>query len=301
MADLVDIILPTHRRPHTIGCAVESVLRQSHADFRLHVVGDGCDDETEAAARAFDDPRVCVYRFPKAAGYGYANRNRVLRRTDGEFVAYLCDDDLWFPDHLERGLAELGAGDLGLVAFRSCHVQYPDTLDPHFFAFDWRGPFATRFLRNWFMGSVTCVHRRRVFDRVGYWNDELFRFGDREFYNRVRVSDVPSAYRDVVTVLRFYAQHWDGRYASIAEPLQRRYVAALGDEAWREALRERARSRGHDLATRRRQWGDFARFGLRSGPKFARFWYQKLSSELRGRRGGADVTRSEERPADHHE
>ncbi len=38
----VDIILATHERPHTIGYAIDSVLRQTHGDLQLHVVGDGC-------------------------------------------------------------------------------------------------------------------------------------------------------------------------------------------------------------------------------------------------------------------
>ena len=271
----VDVILPTHRRPHTVACAVEAVLRQTHSHLTLHVVGDGCDDATEAAVRAVRDPRLRFHRFAKAPGFGYANRNPVLRANAAPFVAYANDDDLWFPDHLERGLAALRHDGLELVAFRSIHVQVPDRLDPHFFAFDWRArPFGA-FLRNWFMGAGTLVHRRRVFERVGYWNELLVRFGDREFFNRARVSGLLSAYVDCVTVLRFYAQHWDAHYAGLAEVPQRRYLAHLADPDWREQVRRRAAPGSRGVAERWRQWMDFARFGVRSGPKFVRFWYER--------------------------
>jgi hypothetical protein len=161
MPAAVDVILPTHRRPHTIAYAVEAVLRQTHSDFALHVVGDGCDDATEAAVRRVSDARVHVHRFAKARGFGYANRNHVLRATSAPLIAYANDDDLWFPDHLERGLAALEQRGLDLVAFRSVHVQVPDLLDPHFFAFDWRVRLGT-FLRNWFLGAGTLLHRRAV-------------------------------------------------------------------------------------------------------------------------------------------
>jgi len=232
----VDIILPTYRRPHTIAYSIQSVLQQTYPAFQLHVVGDGCDATTEEIVRSVADARVHFHRFPKAMGFGYVHRNQVLRQTAAPYIAYATDDDLWFPDHLERGRAALQQRNLGLVAFRSCHVQVPDIVDPYFFAFDWR----TAFLRNWFMGSVNCIHHRWVFERVGYWNDQLFRFGDREFYNRVRVSAVPSAYVDDVTVLRFYAQHWDDHYASLATPPQQRYVQLLRDPEWCAALRRRA-------------------------------------------------------------
>jgi hypothetical protein len=73
--DQVDVILPTHRRPHTIAYAIQAVLGQTYPNFVLHVVGDGCDAETEAIARSFTDPRVRFHRFAKAMGFGYANRN----------------------------------------------------------------------------------------------------------------------------------------------------------------------------------------------------------------------------------
>src|SRR5262245_42177160 len=170
---LVDVILPTHRRPHTLAYSIESVLAQTHANLRLHVVGDGCDERTAAVVRGFADTRLDFRIFPKGRGFGYAHRNQVLRATEGELVAYASDDDLWFLDHLARGIEELATRHLDLVAFRSCHVAWPEELDPHFFAYDWQSGFAREFLRNWFMGAVNCVHRRSVFERVGMWNDKL--------------------------------------------------------------------------------------------------------------------------------
>jgi len=271
----VDVILATHERPHTLGYAIDAVLRQTHRRLHLHVVGDGCVPGTEEVVRSFVDPRVHFYSFPKAMGYGYVHRNHVLQRTTAPFIAYMTDDDLWFPDHLENGVRLLQEHTLDLVAFRSYHVQFPNELDPYFFAFDWRSRFATQFLRNWFTGSVTCVHRRSVFDRVGYWNDQLFRFGDREFYNRVRVSTVPSQWVDQVTVLRFYAQHWNHRYRDLKEPPQKTWAPLVQDPAWRERLRRQAAPGRRSLATRAHQWADFVRFAFYSGPKFLRFWHQR--------------------------
>lgn len=285
----VDVILPTHARPHTIPCAIAAVLQQSHTDLILHVVGDGCDDASEAAVRAVDDPRLRFYRFAKAKGFGYANRNRVLANTDAPFVAYASDDDLWLMDHLERSLAALERSALDLVGAREAHVMPPDRLDPHFFAFDWRVRGIADWLRHWFTGAVTLVHRRSVFDAVGYWDETLMRFGDREFAHRVRRSPLPSAYRDEVTLLRFYAQYWDPHYARLPEPPQRQYLALVRDPAWCEALRAAAARGPRPMGVRMRQWQDLSRFALRRGVKFARFWYEQRADERRttGRGGGS--------------
>src|SRR5258708_5874871 len=165
---LFDVILPTSRRPHTVPYAIASVLDQTVRDFTLHVVGDGCDSRTEEIVRSFGDPRVRFRRFPKGAGFGYGHRNAVLREGNAPLVAYMTDDDLLFPDHLELGLRVLEDPGLSLAAFRSAQVRYPDVLDLHFFAFDWRLGAASRFLTRWFIGSANIIHRRALFDRIGY-------------------------------------------------------------------------------------------------------------------------------------
>jgi glycosyltransferase involved in cell wall biosynthesis len=276
--DRVDVILPTHKRPDTVEYSIRAVLQQTHPHLELHVVGDGCDDATEAVVRSVDDPRVRFHRFPKGMGLGYAHRNHVLHQTTGAYVAYAADDDLWLPDHLERALAEMRQHTLAFVAFRECPVLYPDALDPYFFAFDWHLGPPSALLRNWFLGAGSGVHRRTVFDQVGYWNEELARFGDREFFHRVRTSGMPWAYRDEVHMLRFYAQHWDRHYATLPEPPQRRYLMRTCDPQWVASVRRSAARGRRSLAVRWRQWVAFLRFGSRSGPKLVRLWYQQLRS-----------------------
>lgn len=271
----VDVVLPTHRRPHTLGYAIRSVLAQSHQALRLHIVGDGCDAETEAVASSFRDPRVTFYRLPKASGFGYGNRNVVLRELTGRYVAYMNDDDLLLHDHLATAVGALQSG-IELVLLRSCAVTFPTDVDPHFFAFTWKGLLAPWWLRPWFFGSVNCVHERRLFDRVGYWNDSLSRFGDREFVNRSRRT-ASWHYVDQITILRFYALHWDGQYSRMAVPPQSIYFLKVGDRAWIESLR-RAATLPCSWRSRRRQIRDFVQFGVRSGPRFIRFCWEQLTS-----------------------
>ncbi|HWA18250.1 MAG TPA: glycosyltransferase [Devosia sp.] len=108
------VLMPTHYRPDVIGFAIRSVLAQTDPDFELLVVGDGAIAGTAEIVFGFGDPRIRWFDLPKGPAFGYANRNIALRESRGELMAYAADDDLMFPDHLER----LGA------AFADSSVQW---------------------------------------------------------------------------------------------------------------------------------------------------------------------------------
>ena len=266
---LFDVVLPTRGRAHTIGFAIESVLRQTEPDFLLHVVGDGCGDETECVVAGFDDPRIAYLGFPKGPGFGYGNRNTVLRSSTSPYVAYMTDDDLMLPNHLAVARRALEESGRALVALRCAQVRFPDELDPFFFPFDWKVPVLGDFLRNWFVGSANLAHRRDLFGRIGYWDAALERFGDREFYQRARLAG-EAAYSEDVTLLRFFGAEWDARYAALSEPPQKRWLERIGDPDFAAGLRSRIAGR-RDPRVRLAQTRDFLRFAARSGPKFARF------------------------------
>jgi glycosyltransferase involved in cell wall biosynthesis len=109
------VLLPVHRPPALLPCAVEAVLAQTHADFELFIVCDGAPDETAACARAFAqrDPRVKVFSFAKGERLGEAHRHAALAHATGEFVAHIADDDLWFPNFLEEAAELLRTADFG--------------------------------------------------------------------------------------------------------------------------------------------------------------------------------------------
>jgi hypothetical protein len=97
------VIIPTHDHAETLWFSIASVLAQTVQDFELVVVGDGAPPRTAeiVAAIAERDPRVRYMPNPKGERHGEAFRHEALMTAHSRFVAYQCDDDLWFPDHLE--------------------------------------------------------------------------------------------------------------------------------------------------------------------------------------------------------
>ena len=168
------ILLPTHDRADVIGYAIRSALQQTVADFEILLVCDGCSADTAAVVEGFDDERIRFFDLPKAPGHGWANRNIALREARGELIAFLGDDDLLFPDHLER-FAELFSHERIEWAYSRPLLMSDDgVLAP--IAVDLRRP--TEFERFMSQGNSvppSCVvHRRSALDRYGYWPHELW-------------------------------------------------------------------------------------------------------------------------------
>ena len=104
----VDVGMPAYRRPHFISEAIESLLAQTHADWRLHVSENGPGGgEVEAAVRPFlADRRISFSATGENLG-APANWTRALQLGSAPYFSVLQDDDKWDPDFLERRVAFL--------------------------------------------------------------------------------------------------------------------------------------------------------------------------------------------------
>lgn len=100
------VLVPTTGdRGPLLAHSVGSVLAQTVTDLEVFLVGDGITDDTRVAATALvaRDPRVHLFEFPKHERRGEPHRHALLHdRARGRIVAYLCDRDLWLPDHLSE-------------------------------------------------------------------------------------------------------------------------------------------------------------------------------------------------------
>lgn len=106
--------MPTHNRANLIDVAVSSVLRQTFRDYELIVVDDASVDGTEEKVRQYADQRILYVRHEQRKG-GSAARNTGIRHARGELIAFLDDDDEWFPDKLEKQVPLFDDPEIGVA------------------------------------------------------------------------------------------------------------------------------------------------------------------------------------------
>ena len=173
----VTVLLPTYNRRRYLGEALASVLRQSYPDLEIFVIRDG-GEEVSDIVRSFPDPRVVFIDRKENRGKPFS-LNEALTRARGKYVAYLDDDDVYYPDHV-RTLVD------ALEGPTDCQVAYSDLYktccevmpngDRRILSkqveisrdFD-------RFLMLHFnhVLHVSLMHRRDLLDRTGPYNEQL--------------------------------------------------------------------------------------------------------------------------------
>lgn len=105
---LITTLIPTHRRPHLLKKALQSVLSQTFSDFQISVLDNNSQDETEEIVRKMgkQDPRIhyCPSHSLLPAA---ANFQRGLDSIETPYFSILSDDDLLLPTFYETALYRL--------------------------------------------------------------------------------------------------------------------------------------------------------------------------------------------------
>ncbi|MBI5966000.1 MAG: glycosyltransferase family 2 protein [Chloroflexi bacterium] len=98
---MISVIIPTFNRPQALHRAIASTLMQTLIPLEILVCEDGFSAETENTTASFNQPRVKWLPGPHA-GCPAIPRNRGIQAAQGEWLAFLDDDDVWLPEKLEH-------------------------------------------------------------------------------------------------------------------------------------------------------------------------------------------------------
>ncbi|MFC7021130.1 MULTISPECIES: glycosyltransferase family 2 protein [Haloarcula] len=102
MQTRVSVVITTYNRPELLPRAIESVLEQTFTDLECIVVDD-CSPTLKAKEiiGSYDDDRLQYTRHTENQGLSAA-RNTGIDMAQGDYVAFLDDDDEWLPGKLEK-------------------------------------------------------------------------------------------------------------------------------------------------------------------------------------------------------
>lgn len=189
---LVSVIVPTYNRPEMLVEAVRSILNQTYPHVEIIVVNDG-GVEVEGVIHWLNRTGTITYvRHDRNRGLAAA-RNTGIRLARGKYLAYLDDDDLFYPEHVETLVTALENSPFRVAYTDAC--QATQVLD--------RGRYVTvrrevnfshDFNRDELLVSnrfpVLCVmHERACLEEVGFFDDTLSSHEDWDLWIRLALRE----------------------------------------------------------------------------------------------------------------
>lgn len=175
---LVSVCMPTYRlRPGgTNQRAIESVLEQSFADFEFIIVDDGSLDGLYDLLLEYQqrDSRIIIVRHEINSGLPGLRVNEAIMLAKGKYVAYMFEDDEWYPNALEDLLktARSEPEECAVYGTVDWIVHQPDGKVEHRMLGNW--DFNYGLLKNQnYMANCAVLHSKSVFDQCGLYDPHI--------------------------------------------------------------------------------------------------------------------------------
>lgn len=187
---LVSVIVRTFNRPRFLQECLQSILAQTYRNIEVVVVNDGGQDVEPVLAELRPFVRITAVVHEQPAGRPKA-LNAGLSQAKGDYIAYLDDDDIYYPDHIETLVNFLRAG--------TYQVAYTDVrsalqrLDPEsgtYVTYETRQEFCKDFDPDWlrfenYIPINAVMHSRKVIEEVGPFDETMELLEDWELWIRM--------------------------------------------------------------------------------------------------------------------
>ncbi len=213
MNELVSCVVPTYNRAQLLKDAIESTIAQTYPNWELIVVDDKSADNTAEVVKAYaaKDPRIKYFLNPEK-GVSSA-RNYGIQMSQGQYVAFLDDDDISLPHRFESQLKAMKKSGSGFLVsgFQSRDRDTDEVLEVY--RLELKASF-TGFPSRWMI-------RRDLLEKTGGFDQAAAPLEDIELSARLAKIETFALHDDVVTAMYFTE---DSASASVHKKAKARLV-----------------------------------------------------------------------------
>lgn len=180
----VSVIIPTYDHGEFVVETLKSVFAQTFKEYEVIVVNDGSSDNTADLIKPYVDKGRLLYIEQENTGVAAA-RNTGLSKAQGDYIAFLDDDDVWPPDKLEWQVAVLDSTrTIGVVAGGVVTLGYAPIIQPRSNGLR-RITFREMFSGNPFISPGQCLIRAEVLDSSGGFDTSIWGADDYDLWLRI--------------------------------------------------------------------------------------------------------------------
>lgn len=225
------VIIPLYNGAKFIKATLDSVLAQTYKNYEIILVNDESPDNVGEIVKKYisnHSQAKFVYLEQKNKGLGGA-RNTAIKHASGEIIAILDQDDLWYPNKLERVAQAFTECIEATIVSHNLHILGSNGQKEIFVT----GPFENEMHRkmlfegNRLMTLATCF-KKDIIERIGYFLEDVDKFHfleDYELWLRMALANCKFCF--IPDILASYNQHQESFSSKYTERMSKSEVNVL--------------------------------------------------------------------------
>lgn len=222
----LSVIIPTYNSQETIKNCIESLIYQTYTDYEVLIMDGESQDNTLEIIRSFNDDRIIISSKKDKGVYDAMNKGIVCSK--GEWLYFLGSDDKLYDENVFENI------------FKEVRISNPDIIYGDAYFVTNKCFYAGEFSRERLVNERNICHqsifyKKKLFERLGYYNLEFFINADWDFNIRcfstpdfkIKYIALPIVYYNDLTGLSSNGRQTDMKFHAISKAYTNKRVKDL--------------------------------------------------------------------------
>ena len=208
---LISVVIPTYNCANFLKKALQSVIDQSYKNWEAIVIDNYSIDNTQQVIKKFSDSRIKYFKN-KNLGNIANSRNKGIKNSNGNWIAFLDSDDWWLPDKLKICL-EYSNKDFDLIY----HDLKILSKDRRLFS---RNKIKTRKLKEPILidllvngnaiGTSSVLVKKQLIKEIGFMDERKSIIAAEDYNTWLKIATLTNHFLYVPKELGYYRIHDEG-------------------------------------------------------------------------------------------
>lgn len=183
MSKLVSIVLPVYNGEKFLRDSIESIIGQTYKNLEIIVVDDCSTDSTPSIVKEYakKDKRVLYYKNPTNLRLP-KNLNRGFSLSSGEYLTWTSDDNIYFPNAIEKMVEVLETHKRVDFVYASCQII--DECGKQIEEFRVKKGKERLIVGTNVVGAC-FMYTRKVYETIGDYDPQLTLVEDFDYWQRI--------------------------------------------------------------------------------------------------------------------
>lgn len=188
MTEKVSVIVNFHNSEKYLSKCIQSILTQNYKNFEIILWDNNSVDKSKKIIDTFRDDRIKYFKNSNKENL-YKVRNMAIKKTTGEFIAFLDSDDWWEQNYLSSR-EQFFKNENFDYSYCNLNFFYEKNKKSKLYKTYKlpNGKIFNHLVRDYLIIISGVIFRKKIFDKFGLFNEKYNIIGDYDFFLRISKS-----------------------------------------------------------------------------------------------------------------